>query len=567
MARFVITDPLAQTQIFEITTPTISVGRAETNDLVLRHPSVSRHHVRITVLPGEITLVNDLGSMNGTYVNNLQIQEQGLKDQDRVSVGMYELKYESTRADALHVQAGSAALTDVNTMVDADNLGTALRLATPTVPAMQLPIEERVKILEKENNLLKLLLSVGKTLSSALMTDEIMHRVMELVFQMENVERGFVMLRDDKKGFKPAVLLYKDEARRSEARGVALSTMVTDKLMNDRVPLLIYDVGTDERFSSSQSLRMSGIRSAMCAPLIYKDRMFGIFYVDCLSKAYAFTQEELAIFSVIAAEAALSFDNANSHEQLARSMVERQALERYLPASVAEWAIANPDKIHLGGENMTVTILFSDIRGFTRMSEHMEPHAVVELLNEYFSEMGDIIAETGGTLDKFLGDGIMALYGAPLNQPDHAHRAIKTAIEMQRALVELNRDWQTRGQQPLRIGVGLNTGTVTAGNIGSAKRYDYTAIGDAVNLASRLCANAAGGQILVSESTYTQLNGEFPRAAAGTHSRQGQGNAGGIARGLLATAGPLGKGTERFSGEPRWRRIDSGVMTHVLTVI
>ena len=446
MARFVITDPLAQTQIFEITTPTISVGRAETNDLVLRHPSVSRHHVRITVLPGEITLVNDLGSMNGTYVNNLQIQEQGLKDQDRVSVGMYELKYESTRADALHVQAGSAALTDVNTMVDADNLGTALRLATPTVPAMQLPIEERVKILEKENNLLKLLLSVGKTLSSALMTDEIMHRVMELVFQMENVERGFVMLRDDKKGFKPAVLLYKDEARRSEARGVALSTMVTDKLMNDRVPLLIYDVGTDERFSSSQSLRMSGIRSAMCAPLIYKDRMFGIFYVDCLSKAYAFTQEELAIFSVIAAEAALSFDNANSHEQLARSMVERQALERYLPASVAEWAIANPDKIHLGGENMTVTILFSDIRGFTRMSEHMEPHAVVELLNEYFSEMGDIIAETGGTLDKFLGDGIMALYGAPLNQPDHAHRAIKTAIEMQRALVELNRNWQTRGQ-------------------------------------------------------------------------------------------------------------------------
>jgi adenylate cyclase len=510
MARFVITDPLAQTQIFEITTPTISVGRAETNDLVLRHPSVSRHHVRITVLPGEITLVNDLGSMNGTYVNNLQIQEQGLKDQDRVSVGMYELKYESTRADALHVQAGSAALTDVNTMVDADNLGTALRLATPTVPAMQLPIEERVKILEKENNLLKLLLSVGKTLSSALMTDEIMHRVMELVFQMENVERGFVMLRDDKKGFKPAVLLYKDEARRSEARGVALSTMVTDKLMNDRVPLLIYDVGTDERFSSSQSLRMSGIRSAMCAPLIYKDRMFGIFYVDCLSKAYAFTQEELAIFSVIAAEAALSFDNANSHEQLARSMVERQALERYLPASVAEWAIANPDKIHLGGENMTVTILFSDIRGFTRMSEHMEPHAVVELLNEYFSEMGDIIAETGGTLDKFLGDGIMALYGAPLNQPDHAHRAIKTAIEMQRALVELNRNWETRGQQPLRMGVGLNTGTVTAGNIGSAKRYDYTAIGDAVNLASRLCANAAGGQILVSESTYTQLNGNFP---------------------------------------------------------
>ncbi len=510
MARFVITDPSAQTQIFEITSPTISVGRADTNDLVLRHPSVSRHHVRITVLPGEITLINDLGSMNGTFVNNLQIQEQGLKDQDRVGVGMYELKYETARTDALHVQAGSSAVTDVNDLVNADNLSTALKLNAPTVPVAPVPIEERIKILEKENGLLKLLLSVGKTLASVLVPEEIMHRVMELVFQMDNVERGFVMLRDDKKGFKPAVLLYKDEKRKAEARGVALSTTVTEKLMNDRVPLLIYDVGTDERFSSSQSLRMSGIRSAMCAPLIYKDRVFGIFYVDCLSKAYAFTQEELAIFSVIAAEAAIRFDNARSHEELARGMVERQALERYLPPSVVEKVLANPNEMHLGGENMHVTILFSDIRGFTRMSEHMEPHSVVELLNEYFSEMTDIISEYAGTLDKFLGDGIMALYGAPITKPDDAFRAAKTAIEMQRALVELNRNWEAKGQRPLGMGVGLNTGTVTAGNIGSTKRYDYTAIGDAVNLASRLCANAAPGQILVSDSTYALLNGGIP---------------------------------------------------------
>ena len=131
MARFVITDPSARTQIFEITNPTISVGRADTNDLVLRHPSVSRHHVRITVLPGDITLINDLGSMNGTFVNNTQVQEHTLKDQDRVAVGMYELKYESTRADALHVQAGSNTVTDVNDLVDVDDLSTALRLMRP----------------------------------------------------------------------------------------------------------------------------------------------------------------------------------------------------------------------------------------------------------------------------------------------------------------------------------------------------------------------------------------------------------------------------------------------------
>ena len=144
------------------------------------------------------------------------------------------------------------------------------------------------------------------------------------------------------------------------------------------------------------------------------------------------------------------------------------------------------------------------------MSEHMEPHAVVELLNEYFSEMTDLIFESGGTLDKYLGDGIMAVYGAPLPKPDDALRATKTAIEMQRALVALNRGWESRGQQPLRMGVGVNTGPVTAGNIGSARRMDYTVIGDAVNLASRLCSNAAGGQILVSESTFALLNGTIP---------------------------------------------------------
>jgi adenylate cyclase len=510
MARFVITDPSARTQIFEITSPTISVGRVDSNDLVLNHPSVSRHHVRITVLPGDMTLLNDLGSMNGTFVNNTQIQEHRLKDQDRVAIGMYELKYETSRDRDLHIEAGSGTVTDVKGLMGAKDISTALRLTPITAPIAAVPVQEQLKALEKENNLLKLLLAVGKTLSSVLMPEEIMHQVMELVFQMNNVERGFVMLRDEKEGFKPAVLLYKDEAQKDKARGVALSTTVTEKLMNDRVPLLIYDVGTDERFSTSQSLRISGIRSAMCAPLIYKDHVFGIFYVDCLSKPYAFNQEELGIFSVIAAEAAMSFDNARSHEELARGVVERQALGRFLSANIVEKILANPGEIHLGGENQIVTILFSDIRGFTRMSEKMEPHAVVELLNEYFTEMTDLIFETGGTLDKYLGDGIMAVYGAPFPKPDDALRATKTGMEMQRALVALNRDWESRGQQPLRMGVGVNTGPVTAGNIGSAKRMDYTVIGDAVNLASRLCSNAAPGQILVSESTYSQLNGKIP---------------------------------------------------------
>ncbi len=510
MGRFVITDPSNQRKIFEISGSTVSIGRVDTNDLVLAHPSVSRHHARLSVLPGDTTLLIDLGSLNGTFVNGQQIQERRLADQDRVNIGMFELKYDAAAAPALHVEAGAPVVSDVTGIVNVADLNTALRARIEKPAPTEQSIQEQLKTLRQETKLLKLLLAVGKTLESVLTPEEIMQRVMELVFQMDNVERGFVMLRDEKKGFQPAVLLCKDEKLKANPRGVALSNTVIERVMNERVPLLIHDVARDQRFSSSESLRLTGIQSAMCSPLIYKDKVFGLFYVDCLSKAYAFSKDELSIFSVVAAEAAIAFDNAASHEELSRRVIERKALERFLSSAIVERILARPDQIHLGGDNQVATILFADIRGFTRMSEHMEPMKVVELLNEFFSEMTDLIFDNGGTLDKYLGDGIMAVFGAPLAKPDDPRRATKTAAEMQRALAHLNEDWIKRGQQPLHMGIGVNTGPVTAGNIGSSRRMDYTVIGDAVNLASRLCANAQGEQILISHSTFAQLSGGLP---------------------------------------------------------
>lgn len=511
MARFVITDPEGQTQIYEIGGSTVSIGRTDANDLVLNHPSVSRHHARLSVLPGDTTLLIDLGSLNGTYVNGQQVHEHPLIDQDRVYVGMFELRYQVSTEENLHVEAVAHPGEAVTRTVTRETLSAALRAQAEAGAAPPRTAEERLKALERENNLLKLLLGVGKTLSSVLTPDEIMRRVMELVFQMENVERGFVMLFDDeKKAFKPAVLLYKNEKLRSEGLRVVLSKTIVDRVMTERLPLLIHDVASDERFASSASLRLSGIRSAMCAPLIYKDKVFGLFYVDCLTKPYAFSKEELNIFSVVAAEAAISFDNARSHEELSQRVIERKALERFLSSAIVEKILANPDQVHLGGENQVATVFFADIRGFTRMSENLAPERVVELLNEFFTEMTDLLFDNGGTLDKYLGDGIMALFGAPIAKPDDAQRSVKTAIEMQRALRRLNYGWEQRGQKPLQMGIGVNTGPVTAGNIGSAKRMDYTCIGDTVNLASRLCAHAAGGQILISESTCRALTRDIP---------------------------------------------------------
>jgi adenylate cyclase len=511
MPRFVITDPEGQTQIFEQSESTVSIGRAETNDLVLNHPSVSRHHSRISVLPGDTTLLIDLGSLNGTIVNGQTIHEHRLADQDKITIGMYELRYESVAEEGLHVESGTGGVSDVSQFITPEKLHTALKLKVePGAPPAKKAVAERLRELEQENNLLKLLLGVGKTLSSVLTPEEVMRRVMELVFQMESVERGFVMLVDEKKGFRPAILLYKDERMKADSRGVVLSKAIIERVTTERLPLLIHDAAADERFASSESLRLSGIRSAMCAPLIYKDKVFGLFYVDCLTKPWAFNKDELNVFSVIAAEAAISFDNAQSHEELSHRLLERQALERFLSSSIVERILSDPGQVHLGGENQTATILFADIRGFTRMSEKMQPQEVVELLNEYFTLMTDLIFENGGTLDKYLGDGIMAVFGAPLAKPDDALRAAKTAVEMQQALARLNASWEARGQPSWKMGLGINTGPVTAGNIGSSKRMDYTVIGDSVNLSSRLCANAAGAQILISESTFQSLDGSFP---------------------------------------------------------
>ncbi|MDP3182318.1 MAG: adenylate/guanylate cyclase domain-containing protein [Desulfobaccales bacterium] len=189
----------------------------------------------------------------------------------------------------------------------------------------------------------------------------------------------------------------------------------------------------------------------------------------------------------------------------------RKAFESFVAPAVVQEMLKYPERLRLGGERREITILFSDIRGFTTMSEKLDPEALVSLLHDFLNPMTNIIINQGGTIDKYMGDAIMAEFGAPLEQPDHARLACRAALQMLTTLKELNREWQAQGRPPLHIGVGINTGPAAVGNMGSDRLFDYTAIGDNVNLGSRLegLNKYYGTSILISQSTADVLGDGF----------------------------------------------------------
>jgi adenylate cyclase len=200
-------------------------------------------------------------------------------------------------------------------------------------------------------------------------------------------------------------------------------------------------------------------------------------------------------------------DLATGFNTMVDGLKERDKLRttfgKYMTQTVMEHLMNG--KVQLGGETLTVTILFSDIRGFTTIAEEMnDAQALVRLLNEYFTEMVSIVMQENGVVDKYIGDAIMAVFGAPVSKKDDAVRAVRAAVRMRIALSDLNKRLVLRGMSPLRTGIGIHTGVVVAGNIGSEQRMEYTVIGDAVNLASRLetSTKQMGVDVLISADTY-----------------------------------------------------------------
>jgi adenylate cyclase len=344
---------------------------------------------------------------------------------------------------------------------------------------------------------LQMLLEVSQKLSAELDLDRLLRAVVDVTFEIMSVDRVTIVLRNDETGeLVPTI----SRSRLGDVQPMQIPRSIADKVMQELVAVVSQNAPADSRFRG-QSILLQSVRSAMCSPLMASaDRVLGLLYVDNLTTTNTFTDEDLQFLVAFSGLAAIGIKNSRYAEQIRREATVRSNFERYFAPNVAADIAQQDGAIRQGGERRPTTVLFSDIRGFTAIAESLGPDAIAQLLSEYFTEMVEVIFEHGGTLDKFIGDAIMALWGAPIAHVDDPDRAVRAALAMQRSIARLNERWIAQGRPEIGVGMGINYGEVFAGNIGSHRRLEYTVIGDAVNIASRLCAEAGPGEILVSEA-------------------------------------------------------------------
>jgi len=526
MAELIVKTGFNKGKKYPLDKPNMTIGRSVENDIVFSNEvAVSRKHARF-IKEGDEFFIMDLGSKNGTRLNGLSIHKELLKEGDEIVVGKSVLVFHSSNSEEAIFLSKDRPLTDdsgtifrpLKEVIDEDVLAEA-----PSMPLKpwQKHEDQRqeapdIRRLERNNQILKIMNQVGRALTQIKPLDDFLELVLEQVFRIIPAERGFLMLYDEKLNeFTPKVVKYSGNIKESD-RKITLSRTIAEKAVREKVAVLTSDALADPRFHGGESIQLYGIRSAMCVPLSYQDKIFGIIHVDSLMSSNCFTTDDLNMFTALASQAAVGLEQARLYEKIQEESKIRANLERYHSPEVINMIINKKDVRQ--AQERQATILYADIVGFTSLSEKLAPQEIATLLNEYFTIMTDVIFHHQGTLDKFIGDALMALFGVPISHGDDIDRSILSALDMRKELHQFN--LRKAKEEQLNIRIGINTGKVIAGDLGSDKRLEYTVLGDAVNTASRLESTIAQpGQIVVGELTYQLADkklfdflklGEFP---------------------------------------------------------
>jgi len=504
MPRLEVQAPSNRNFTFELRHPETTIGRDAKSHLVLEDPRVSRQHALIRWASDGIT-IRDLGSGNGTFVNGQAVPsnlELRLRNRDVIRIGNCTL--------AVATDEPSGEQPEFRHMLQRtphDLLAPAIS-GTEVSQDVSLPLLRRE--LEKRELLLRLFYELGEKLSSVFSLDEVYAKVFGILFQSTPASRCFIYRKNEQGDFEEVAAKTRDE---SEAgRPFPISKTVFEKVARERVSVLLSDAyapsdaQTPNEFQPPQSIISHQIRSVMASPIVGPRGLLGIIYADYYDVVETFLAQHLDILNAVAVQTGIAINTVINHERLQQQAQARARFERFLPRQVVDEILRSPENIKLGGVRQRITVLFADVRGFTTLSEVSSPELIVNLLNRYFTLVSEIIFKHGGTLDKYIGDGLLALFGAPYTGALDTVKAVRAAIEMQRAMITFNRTLVAENLPEISLGIGINTGPAIVGYIGSESRLDYTAIGDTVNTASRLEGIARPNQIIVSENTLQSLD-------------------------------------------------------------
>jgi adenylate cyclase len=496
------------------------LGRGSDNDVILSDVSVSRYHAEI-LREGGGWIVHDLKSTNGIEVNRVPVEKAPLRPGDLLTIGSFEVRMEEEEARPLKPAAAATGEGLDGTLA---GLGNATIIRPLAELAAAYGLKEGVgpapTVLETEDQayvhrMFGFLTRLARMLIVAESADEVLSRVLDLAFEAFPVDRGFILLSNDAGELVCELARIKDKAQLHPSGEVPVSRTMLQTVIDERVALVTFDAQADQRLSGGESIRLHQIRSAMCAPLWSGERIMGVIQVDSPFHVGAFRERDLDVLATLANYAAVAVERIRYARKAETERQARSRLERYHSPSVIEEVLRGADEGMRRLQNAEATVLFADLVGFTAFAENAPPESVAESIDAFLDLAVEAIFRAGGTLDKFIGDCVMAFFGAPVAQPDHAMRGVRAAVEIQAGLGAWNARREAEGLPGFKARVALNSGPVVVGDIGSARRVDYTVLGNTVNVASRLEGVAPPDEIVIGPETHRLLGGAFPTEPLG----------------------------------------------------
>lgn len=505
MAELFVVNGVRGGTLFPLPTAKVTrVGRLPTCDISIPDAWVSSEHATFEWREGKCT-IRDLGSSNGTFLDDVRIENAVLEPGAKLRFGKTELEFR----DSVRSHSGAGLLKREGTVMRsiADMQAELTRANTAFRPDKTLGgAKETITPEHKSARHVAALNELGRALIEASDLDSSLAAILKTVVRIVQAERSCLLLMNEKGALVP--MAYAPAGTPPQLSGSVIETAIQVALAN-RAGLLVQDALHDRRFNPSQSIVSQNIRSCLCVPVWGDNRILGMLVLD-RNLVQPFTEDDLELVTAVGYQAALAIDRARFLEQVRQAEEQRKKLLRHFSPDVAnlilsrEQSQGDPLEVTLRED---VTVLFSDVQGFTSMTERLPPLELGILLKEYFREMTEILFEQGGTLDKFIGDGLMAVFGAPVEMKDGAERAVRCAMRMLERLSELN--LRVAPDRNITIRIGINTGKALAGNFGSPERMEFTVLGDAVNVASRLESMALPGTVLVGRSTYELARNAF----------------------------------------------------------